>query len=1526
MSNRLGRALRGLFFACLGLATLPAMAQLRQEGAIPDGRGGVGVLATGIHHTCGLRQDGKASCWGDNYDGEAKPLPGTFIELSAGFQHTCGLRGDGSVECWGQGYSLPPGAPPPPPGMPPKPSPIPTGTYTALASGMSTTCGLRVREQPWQNPEGNVVCWSANGWNQLPSPPPGDFVALSLGDNFACGLRANGRAECWGAMNPQQVPTENGFIAITAGAMHACGLHPDGSVRCWGENWAGQATPPAELFTAIGAGVSHTCGLRPDGHVQCWGENWANQSTPPSQDRFIALSVGAFHNCGVRIDGTVACWGDVRWNVNYEPGPPPPGPPYMPWEGVFSMGQLAAGDHHHCQITPDGRLSCFGGFNPDPAPGKHFSAASSGFDATCARNELGSLQCFGNNDMVRENLPAEPLRQFDLGYEHACGVLALDGRAQCWGRETNGKTIAPQGLFRGLSAGLMHSCGVRFDGHGECWGYNGDGQTNVPMLPPLPPLPPMSERGFLSIQAGERNSCSLDSDLHIRCWGMGPSLPFDPTQPGELPEFATFRALSVGTNHSCAIRTNGRLLCWGANWSGQLQNVPEGTFVAVSAGNFHTCAIRTDGRRECWGEPWMTPRLVLDPDNLRGIRPGEYLNVQFQLRSESPYPVQNPTYSIVAGSLPWGFFLDPNGILHGTWHETGRYPITVEGRDQNGFAVRRDYVLSIDDTPPLIEPQITGTAGDNGWYVSPVEVSWAVTDPESEIRFKYGCDPVQVQWETPDAGFFCHAESAGGLTHKEVHVKVDQLPPHVSVRSFTANGALATIEFDGFDPLSGLAGFECSIDGGAFAACASPLQRTFAPGVHEMLIRAVDAAGNRSAPTYKNWFTDATPPQVFATATGQQGLNGWYTGNVQIQWQVRDDETPVMSMVGCEPATLSSDALGATFTCTATSQGGSTTQQITVRRDATAPDTRLIAKPAAVINATSATFEFDGSDGTSGVVAYECRFDSSYQWQPCTSPKRYDNLAHGRHSFYVRAIDAAGNRDELEAGYPFTVDTTPPQIIAGQSANWGSNGWAIGDVQVSFAIYEPESTYTQTPECDARTVNADTTGTQITCSATSIAGTSTNTITVRRDTVAPDTHFTATPDNGSSGSASFVFAGDDATSGIASYECSLDGAAYVACASSFTADVASGTHTFSVRAVDQAGLRDASPASHVWTVDATGPTVTPSVTGTLGNNGWYVGDVQISWQVADPDSSVSSTGCNTVQLTSDTSGATFTCTATSVGGTTVRSVTVKRDTTAPVITAAATTAPNAAGWYKSDVAVGYSCSDAASGVVACPAAQVLGGEGNAIASAPRSVTDAAGNSATSNVVTVKIDRTAPTLAPVVTPGTLLLNANTSALPNANDALSGLSTKDCAMLATASVGNKTVSCTATDLAGNTATAAAAYRVVYGFQGFNTPVQNPSVLNVLKAGRSVSLRWRVVDAQGAPVSNLTMANVGSTVIGCPVATENRIYTYGGSNAQLQNLGNGYYQLDWMAAASLRNQCRRLDLYIGDGEPRPALFKFN
>lgn len=89
--------------------------------------------------------------------------------------------------------------------------------------------------------------------------------------------------------------------------------------------------------------------------------------------------------------------------------------------------------------------------------------------------------------------------------------------------------------------------------------------------------------------------------------------------------------------------------------------------------------------------------------------------------------------------------------------------------------------------------------------------------------------------------------------------------------------------------------------------------------------------------------------------------------------------------------------------------------------------------------------------------------------------------------------------------------------------------------------------------------------------------------------------------------------------------------------------------------------------------DTTPPVITPTLSGTLGLNGWYTSDVTISWSVTDPESSITSTsGCGNSSLTADTSGTSFTCTAASAGGTSSHTVTVKVDKTAPQLTCSAT--------------------------------------------------------------------------------------------------------------------------------------------------------------------------------------------------------------------------------------------------------------
>lgn len=224
--------------------------------------------------------------------------------------------------------------------------------------------------------------------------------------------------------------------------------------------------------------------------------------------------------------------------------------------------------------------------------------------------------------------------------------------------------------------------------------------------------------------------------------------------------------------------------------------------------------------------------------------------------------------------------------------------------------------------------------------------------------------------------------------------------------------------------------------------------------------------------------------------------------------------------------------------------------------------------------------------------------------------------------------------------------------------------------------------------------------------------------------------------------------------------------------------------------------------------DLTPPVVTPTVTGTLGTNGWYTSDVHVSFAVSDPESPISSsTGCGA--STVNTNGTqTFTCTATSAGGTTTKSVTVKRDATVPVVTATPTGTLGLNGWYTSDVSIAWSTSaPGPSGITAnCPVAtQTTDTQG---ATFTCTATTGAGLTGTGSV-TIKRDASPPVVSGTVS-GTLgnagWYTSDVTVSWNESDNISGITSQPCAA-STLSADNAgvTYSCSATNGAGLQSTA-------------------------------------------------------------------------------------------------------------------------
>jgi hypothetical protein len=101
---------------------------------------------------------------------------------------------------------------------------------------------------------------------------------------------------------------------------------------------------------------------------------------------------------------------------------------------------------------------------------------------------------------------------------------------------------------------------------------------------------------------------------------------------------------------------------------------------------------------------------------------------------------------------------------------------------------------------------------------------------------------------------------------------------------------------------------------------------------------------------------------------------------------------------------------------------------------------------------------------------------------------------------------------------------------------------------------------------------------------------------------------------------------------------------------------------------------EVSSARGVWLwrdsgLDHTPPVITPILDGAVGNNGWFISDVSVDWDVHDGESPIDEqVGCASTIVTADTSGTSFSCEASSAGGTTGATAVVRRDTTAPTLT------------------------------------------------------------------------------------------------------------------------------------------------------------------------------------------------------------------------------------------------------------------
>jgi hypothetical protein len=220
---------------------------------------------------------------------------------------------------------------------------------------------------------------------------------------------------------------------------------------------------------------------------------------------------------------------------------------------------------------------------------------------------------------------------------------------------------------------------------------------------------------------------------------------------------------------------------------------------------------------------------------------------------------------------------------------------------------------------------------------------------------------------------------------------------------------------------------ECSVDGGAFAACGTV--RQFDEGSHTVRARAFDLSGNLGGTTAASNFRIidtalVSGPADFSsvkrptfTYSSLSGLKFECSIDSAVVFNPCGDKDPATNRASFTPA---ADLPDGDHTFRVRAVDGPEFDRVPVTRtwrvDTTAPVSTLNSATITdgiVTTLLDATFTFAATDA-GGVDRIECKLDDG-AFAPCTSPKTFKDLSFGGHTFSVQPVDKAGNRGAIQS-------------------------------------------------------------------------------------------------------------------------------------------------------------------------------------------------------------------------------------------------------------------------------------------------------------------------------------------------------------------------------------------------------------------------------------------------------------------------------------------------------------------------------
>lgn len=265
------------------------------------------ALDLALSASCRVNRDRAVSCW----KAGLRPTPsGRFVAITDDGYDACGIREDGKAVCWGgvgeerTNWSRVPNVELVAVSLGHSDSPY--GPHRAAPVTREFACGVS---------RGHViVCWE-NGVDGRQFVVPGKYKHAEAGAARVCGITLDGNLECWGPRGLSQglqkeFTVAGPFKALSVGVNTACVLDHSGLGRCWGRNIARLDTPMQfSNVSQVRAGSGSVCVLRATGAVECVGDF----RPPPSMKmKWLTEPSRSGGYCGISNHGSRYCWGDPR--------------------------------------------------------------------------------------------------------------------------------------------------------------------------------------------------------------------------------------------------------------------------------------------------------------------------------------------------------------------------------------------------------------------------------------------------------------------------------------------------------------------------------------------------------------------------------------------------------------------------------------------------------------------------------------------------------------------------------------------------------------------------------------------------------------------------------------------------------------------------------------------------------------------------------------------------------------------------------------------------------------------------------------------------------------------------------------------------------------------------------------------------------------------------------------------------------------------------------------------------------------